>query len=186
MGHLSEKDFLTIDYLAQGSVRQRRCFNILKQHRIFEILDLYTPLLTGTIPIGIDVESSDLDIICRVDDFEEFKRYVTLNFHNYRAFHISLKDEVMVINFYVEEMEIEIFATNQPYYNNNAYRHLLTEYRVLNLLGEKFREEILQLRHEGVKTEPAFARLLGLEGDPFEALLNLESVSDTEIIEYYR
>ncbi|HRF37192.1 MAG TPA: DUF4269 domain-containing protein, partial [Saprospiraceae bacterium] len=57
----------------------------------------------------------------------------------------------------------------------NAYRHLLIEARLLEERGPEFRQQIIELKQQGVKTEPAFARLLGLEGDAYEALLRLES-----------
>jgi len=60
-------DFTKLDYLKIGNEKQKRAYEILTKYKIFEKLDNYSPLLTGTIPIEIDIESSDLDIICEVD-----------------------------------------------------------------------------------------------------------------------
>jgi hypothetical protein len=49
---------------------------------------------------------------------------------------------------------------------------MITEFRILQLRGEEFRHDIIALKKSGLKTEPAFASLLGLSGDPYEALLN--------------
>ena len=57
--------FKDIEYLKFGSERQKLAFHEIKQHRILEILEKYNPILTGTIPIGIDLPESDLDIICQ-------------------------------------------------------------------------------------------------------------------------
>ncbi|QCO12481.1 DUF4269 domain-containing protein (plasmid) [Azospirillum brasilense] len=35
--------------------------------------------------------------------------------------------------------------------------------------GPAFREEVLRMRGQGLKTEPTFASLLGLKGDPYRA-----------------
>ncbi|MNO76159.1 hypothetical protein D3C76_672280 [compost metagenome] len=44
------------------------------------------------------------------------------------------------------------------------------------LFYDHFRERIILLKTSGWKTEPAFAKALGLEGDPYEALLELEKL----------
>ena len=44
---------------------------------------------------------------------------------------------------------------------------------------------VKELKEKGVKTEPAFARLLGLDGDPYVAVLGLENVSDEDIMRFY-
>ncbi|WP_050009687.1 DUF4269 domain-containing protein [Flavobacterium sp. B17] len=60
-------DFTTINYLKTGNQKQKRAYEILTKYRIFEKLKDFSPLLAGTIPIEIDTEESDLDIICEVD-----------------------------------------------------------------------------------------------------------------------
>ena len=49
---------------------------------------------------------------------------------------------------------------------------MLIEYRLLRERGEMFRQEIIALKKQGHKTEPAFAIALGLKGDPYRELLN--------------
>ena len=46
--------------------------------------------------------------------------------------------------------------------------------RVLDIGGKKLRDEIKRLKRSGLKTEPAFAKLLFLDGDPYQAFLALE------------
>lgn len=40
---------------------------------------------------------------------------------------------------------------------------------------------IQQLKAVGLKTEPAFADYFGLSGDPYQAMLELESLTDDEL-----
>lgn len=56
-----------------------------------------------------------------------------------------------------------------------AYRHLIIEYNLLNQYGEKFRQQIIELKRQGHKTEPAFGLALGLTGDPYMELLKFET-----------
>ena len=47
-------------------------------------------------------------------------------------------------------------------------QHLIIEEQ-----GEEFREQVIKLKLQGYKTEPAFAKLLGLKGDPYVAMLEV-------------
>ncbi len=60
-------DFTRINYLRNGNERQKRALEVLTKYKVLEKLKPYSPLLTGTVPIQIDIESSDLDVICEVD-----------------------------------------------------------------------------------------------------------------------
>ena len=51
---------------------------------------------------------------------------------------------------------------------------MLIEHRLLQERGEAFRRAIITLKQRGYKTEPAFAKALGLKGDPYLALLPYE------------
>ena len=168
-------DFTTIDYLKSGNEKQRSAYEVLFQHRIFEKLKAYSPILAGTIPIEIDIEESDLDIICEVNDkagFERFLRDIFSEF-NIKAESLEINGEEAVIgNFVLEGFLIEIFGQNKPVTEQNAYRHLMAEYRILQEKGEDFKNEIIALKKQGIKTEPAFGILLGLE-NPYEDLLKL-------------
>lgn len=177
-----ENNFLDISYLKTGNLRQQKAYNILISSDIMSILKGFDPILTGTIPIGIDIEESDLDIVCKINNPVEFYQFLSDRFGNYTGFKIYYKtDNIIVCSFYVEEMMIEIFGSPLDSVCTNAYRHMVTENRILNLLGEGFKKKIVELKEGGLKTEPAFAFLLGLEGNPYEKLLDIESWTDEEI-----
>lgn len=177
-------DFKNYNYLKEGNEKQQKAYEVLKKLDIFNTLKDFSPILVGTIPINIDIGSSDLDIICEVYSFEEFQEIIEINYSMYNKFHINSyinNEKILTIGFYVDNMEIEIYAQSLETYKQNGYRHMIVEDRILKLAGDKAREEIIKLKKEGLKTEPAFARYLGIEGNPYDELLKLEKCSDKEI-----
>ncbi|MDR6403775.1 MULTISPECIES: DUF4269 domain-containing protein [Chryseobacterium] len=173
-------DFTTIDYLKNGSKKQKRVYEILTKHRILEKLKEYSPILAGTIPIEIDIEGSDLDIICEVDlRFEEdflddlmFSKFIPHDVKVKVEYPIINGEKCIVLNFMLEEFFIEIFGQNKPTIGQNAYRHMIAEYKILQEKGENFKQKIIELKQKGIKTEPAFGMLLGLN-NPYEDLLKM-------------
>lgn len=168
-------NFLNLSYLKSGNPKQQSAYQILIRNSILEKLVEFTPILVGTIPINIDIESSDLDITCYVQDKEKFKHSLLNHFQQEKGFRISENQTLNALkaNFFIEDFEIEIFGQNIPTKEQNAYRHMVIEHRLLLEKGEEFRLQIINLKKQGYKTELAFAKLLGLNGDAYEALLNL-------------
>lgn len=168
-------DFTEITYLQSGNTRQRAAYQVLQTLGVLTDLQAYTPRLTGTIPIGIDLPSSDLDIICCCSDHSTFSALVKKLYGKYSRFTIQTYDReavtCTVASFAYQSFELEIFAQHIPVDEQLAYRHMLIEYEVLQKEGAAFKNQIIQLKQQGWKTEPAFAQLLGLEGDPYQALL---------------
>ncbi len=170
-------NFLDISYLQSGNERQQKAYQVLTDKQVLEKLSPYHPIVVGTIPINIDIENSDLDIICQVSDKDEFIVHVNTLFGNEKDFSISesINFEALKANFIIDGLEIELFGQNTPTKQQNAYCHMLIEHKLLLEKGEEFRQEIIALKKQGYKTEPAFAKLLGIEGDAYEALLKLDS-----------
>ncbi len=181
----SEIDWHDLSYLARGNPRQRRALRVLNALDIFCILRDYSPVLAGTVPLGIDIEQSDLDIICEVRDLDVFERAVKGAFGTRDGFHIeqvTFKGLATVFaRFTFDGFPIEIFAQPRPVAQQNAYRHMVVEARLLAIGGEGARRAIRQMKRDGLKTEPAFARYFKVEGDPYEALLTLSSLSEEEV-----
>lgn len=168
-------NFLDISYLQSGNERQQKVYQVLTDNQILEKLSPYHPILVGTIPINIDIENSDLDIICHVSDKDEFIDQLNRLFKHQKGFFISESATFNAIKatFLMGGFEIEIFGQNIPTTQQNAYRHMLIEHKLLSTNGEKFRQDIIDLKNQGYKTEPAFAKLLGFEGNAYEELLKL-------------
>lgn len=172
-------NFDNIEYLQRGNNRQQQSYYTLTNHQILSKLKHFDPILVGTIPICIDIESSDLDIICCFADKQDFIETVTNHFRNEKNFeiraHQSEETSAIVANFVVDNFEIEIFGQSLPTRQQFAYRHMIIEYNLLNQYGEKFRQQIIELKRQGLKTEPAFGVALGLTGNPYIELLKFEA-----------
>ena len=172
------KNFKNIEYLKFGNERQKLAFSEIKKHKILEKLEKYSPILTGTIPIEVDLPESDLDIICECQNHSEFKAYLLNQFSDKKDFKVySIKQngiESTIAEFKTDNFLFEVFGQNIPTEKQNAYRHMIIENRVLNEKGNEFKQRIKELKSNGIKTEPAFAKLLRLDGDPYAELLKLE------------
>lgn len=66
--------------MKNGHERQNLAFDEIKKYKISEILEEYNPILIGTIPIGIDLPKSGLDIICECENQSEFRIYLSREF----------------------------------------------------------------------------------------------------------
>ncbi|QGK75398.1 DUF4269 domain-containing protein [Flavobacterium sp. SLB02] len=169
-------DFTTIEYLKNGNQKQQQAFEILTQNKVLLNLAEFDPILVGTIPINIDIENSDLDIICHWKNKTDFTEKLNSVFSKENEFTLResiINDkESIIANFKINDFEIEVFGQNTPTKNQNGYKHMIIEHEILQSKGENFRLEIIKLKQNGYKTEPAFAFLLGLKGDPYVELLN--------------
>ncbi len=161
----------------------KRHSDIVDATKIFSHYDHFNPVIVGTFPIDIAIESSDIDIIMQSSKLTSLMKMLIDDFSDYPDFEISLK-EVLVCRFRHCGYPIEVYASYEPVTSLNSYRHLVIEKRLLDLFSSKFREAVIRLKESGMKTEPAFAELLDLEGNPYEALLKLEKLSDGEIRSY--
>ncbi|QXP58087.1 DUF4269 domain-containing protein [Cellulophaga sp. HaHa_2_95] len=171
-------NFRTIDYLKSGNERQKLAFSDIKKHKVLEKLKKYHPILTGTIPIEIDVLESDLDIICECQNHSEFKAYLLDQFSqkkDFKMYSILQNDiESTIAEFKTDNFLFEIFGQNIPTEKQDAYRHMIIERNILEEKGFEFKQKVKDLKSSGIKTEPAFAKLLGLKGNPYAELLKLE------------
>lgn len=169
--------FDNITYLAKGTAMQKQAYVVLSKHGVIQRLNQYNPILAGTIPINIAIDGSDLDIICYFKIKDEFEISLKVNFSNCNNFKLTNAiingKETVIANFDLDNWPIEVFGQAIPTKQQAAYRHMIVEHRLLQQHGESLRQQIIMLKQQGYKTEPAFAKILGLTGNPYEALLTL-------------
>lgn len=164
-----------IAYLEFGNEKQKRAYNVIHQLNIMKDLKSYSPILCGTIPLGIDTASSDLDMIMEVHHLQDFAKIIHNYYGSYSGFRLKNKTirgkPIVKANFTYQEFEFELFGQSQPVAEQYAYLHMIIEKYLLDE-HPLWKSKIIALKEEGLKTEQAFCAMLGLTGDPYEALID--------------
>jgi hypothetical protein len=176
-------DWKDLTYLRQGSAQQRRTYDLLQRHKLLPRLGACDPVLVGTFPLDLTVPGSDLDIICEEPDLAAFRQTLAgfAAYPKYMVWLASTTEPALVASFEVEGLAVEVFGQALPTARQNGYRHMVVEARLLAAGGAALRQQVLALKASGVKTEPAFAQVLGLPGDPYHALLALEACDEAAL-----
>lgn len=172
-----ENRFLGDGYLREGSPRQRMAAATLDELEIDSLAGIAEWALAGTVPLNIDLPESDLDILIHAADPAAVRDVLTARFSHlpgFIAWAHSGEAGAWCLAFDTEHYPVEFFIQDMPLRRQRAFRHLVIEYVLLDRHGEDFRRRIRELKASGLKTEPAFAAALGLEGDPYAALLEMD------------
>jgi predicted metalloenzyme YecM len=169
--HLSLRSVINVE-------KNVRVWNAILASKVLKNFSEHNPLIAGTFPLEIDVENSDVDVLLFANNLEEVEAKLKkvygecLNF----TYSISMVDglDTLICNFTFQDVPFEIFAQARQPVRQNAYLHFLIEERLLNLGGAAFKKEIKRARLTGIKTEPAFAKILNIQDDPYKGLLELQ------------
>lgn len=185
--HLCAQAFKGLGKLANASEQGAKAANIVRRYGVLESLAAFDPVIVGTLPLAIDTPSSDIDILCNVRDFDAFEAAAKNAFAPFDDFGIHARPatahvpEARVVRFELEGLPIEIFATDRATTEQYGFIHMLVEGRILDVLGDAFANQIRDLKSQGIKTEPAFAKILGLKGDPYIVLAELAMLSPAQL-----
>lgn len=165
--------------------RQHDALRVLHALGIPALLAAYAPTLAGTVPIGVDIESSDLDVLCHASNIDAFAADVRRLYSGESGFDLRRPEKAgipsVVADFVRDGWPVQIFAQPVPVERQRGWLHLVAEARLLALAGPDVRAAIRALKRSGVKTEPAFARLFGLPGDPYETLAALAHANEATL-----
>ncbi|SEQ88459.1 protein of unknown function [Virgibacillus subterraneus] len=157
-----------------GNEIQQTAYKAVNELGTFNELSMYNPVLCGTLPIGIDVEGSDLDVIMEVQELNDFKDRLQSLYSSKESFKINTttirNKEVIKANFIFNNFEFELFGQDQPVHKQHAYLHMVIELELLQQ-DSKLRKNVVKLKQQGYKTEPAFCTILGITGDPYAGLI---------------
>lgn len=158
--------------------------SVLDELNLLTRLARFEPTVIGTPPLDIDIDSSDIDIACTAADLRDFESEINADFASAQDFVVEqltkFHDPAVRAAFRYHGWEIELFCQTLPIREQHGVRHFLIEQRLLDA-EPRLRAKVLQGKQAGQKTEPAFASILRLDGDPYEAMLALENFSDREL-----
>lgn len=157
-------------------------FSALKTTNVLNLLASFSPLIAGTFPLSVNIDSSDIDILISAKNLTFMKDVLIENFKKYSDFkckEVLVQNEPsIIVTFSYKNINFEIFGQCTPSVRQKAYRHFLIEERLLKIGGDSFKEKVLSARKQGMKTEPAFAKVLNLKGDSYDLLLDLQKRSN--------
>lgn len=156
---------------------------ILDEARLFERLRAFDLRWVGSIPLDIHGPGADADICCSaLGDLDGFETFLRSEFGQLADASIlpnhHAGEASVIAKFSLGDLPVEIYGRNRPVETHESYIHWLAEHRLLELAGDRLREDFRLAKAGGLKTEPAFARVLGLGGDPYIEVLKLASPSD--------
>ena len=133
-------DFTSIEYLKTGNSLQQKTYRIITEYNILETLSKYNPIVVGTIPIDIHIESSDVDIILESNEINILAIHLERHFFQFKNYHLEIKNEnILICNFLIEDLPFEIYACSTKTIEQNGYRHMIIENEILNHFGNDFK-----------------------------------------------
>lgn len=152
--------------------------------KVMDVLREHDPHIAGTLPLGIDIPGSDIDVLCHAPDAGAFTQLVWSAFGDQAEFSIRQwtgDEQPVIASFEAHGWPFELFGHTSPVPLQRGWRHFEVERRLLALGGAPFRQAVMERRRRGAKTEPAFADSLSFEGDPYTALLEIQSCDDGQL-----
>lgn len=158
-------DFFDLTYLSKGSTIQQAGYRAIMSCGIMQLLKDFNPVVVGTLPLDLFTYSSDIDIICQFIDMAKFQSVLREPTRKKLG-----GIESVIANFERDKFQFEIVGQPVPVTEQKAFRHMVAEWNILAANDQDFKSRIMELKRKGFKTEPAFAQVLGLKGDPYEAL----------------
>ncbi|OEC95103.1 MULTISPECIES: DUF4269 domain-containing protein [unclassified Rhizobium] len=154
----------------------------LRRINLLETLAPFDPHVAGTPPLGLDLPTSDIDVLCYAPDPQVFTQTVWDAYSTCDGFSVRQwtgRERPIIAVFAAADWTFELFGQALPVPEQHGWKHFQVEHRLLGIGGSRFRAAVMQLRDGGMKTEPAFAATLSLETcDPYEALFEMAGWPD--------
>jgi len=142
-------NFQDISYLKSGNARQRGLYRALIRSKVLEKLKGFEATLVSTICIGIDTDTSDVDIICSFVDSGGFRGEISRWFGSCDAFQwgqSTSSESAVVATFECAGFVFEVYGDTIPVRDQNAYRHLNIMSNLLAMADEKLRADVRALK----------------------------------------
>ncbi|MCG8315213.1 MAG: DUF4269 domain-containing protein [Pseudomonadales bacterium] len=153
----------------------------ISQSRVKEIFETYSPSIVSTIFVELDTNQSDIDVVCEYQQQSAFASLISSSFQNCDCYSLDVYSKCVIGRFKVASFLFEIYGAPIPVTQQLAFRHYQIMLRLARLGGNPFKQRVRELKNSGLKTEPAISQLLGLEGDAYSAVLELELWSNEKL-----
>tara|TARA_B110001454_G_scaffold219201_1_gene251913 strand:- start:56814 stop:57848 length:1035 start_codon:yes stop_codon:yes gene_type:complete len=155
---------------------------LVSELNLLEMFKDHEPFIAGTVPLAVDLPTADLDLLVTFSDVAKFKEMCHQGFALLPEFEISMGEingtPYCLCRFDYRGIPVEIFCSAQSTFRQNGYLHFNSEEKILKYARSTWTKEILELKQTGLKTEPAFARLLqSRDVDAYQFILDLQKKS---------
>lgn len=157
---------------------------VLDESRVLERLAAFDPHVAGTFPLGLNVVGSDIDVLCHAHDVAAFAEAVWSAYAYLEHFALMqwcCAPHALIARFTLGGVAFELFGGADPVVQQAAWQHFEVERHLLDMGGEPFYRAVMSERARGLKTEPAFAKVLGLSGDAFNQMLMLALLDECDL-----
>lgn len=162
----------------------QKVWSAVSNSKILNHFKSHYPLIAGTFPLGVNIPTSDVDVLLYSDNLQALEEKLKNQYSNQSDFEISQTEvdglPTLICQFNWENVPFEVFAQKRHPVKQKAYRHFLIEERLLKLGGDHFYQKVLSARGGGLKTELAFGKVLGLD-NPYEELLTLQKLPNRSL-----
>lgn len=151
---------------------------------VMERLKPFDPRVVGTLPLDLAVPGSDIDIVCHAFDPDAFAEIIWTHYRSAADFALyrwTSDTRPVIARFMWDGWPFELFGDHRPVDRQPGWIHFDVERRLLALDDGRLRRAVSRLRAGGLKTEPAFAAVLGISGDPYRGLLELAAATDAAL-----
>lgn len=180
--HLSLESVITLE-------KHPKAWKALQESKVLALFRDNNPLVVGTFPLGIETSKSDVDILMESSDLDGMERLLTKHFSHLPNFVVETQDvdelQTLICHFDLNDVPFELFVQNKETVKQTAHRHFLIEERFLKIGGSLFKEAVMKERNNGLKTEPAYAKVLNLNGNSAQLLLDLQLKSNTHLVKTF-
>ena len=165
-------------------MRRPSYLDAIERTRLLAVLAAFDPHVAGSLPLGLDLPSSGIDVLCHAPDPVAFAWTLWHACASRRHFSIRQwidRTRPVIASFEADGWRFELFGATQPVRQQDGWRHFDVERRLLLLGGAAFRCSVMGHRARGLKTEAAFAAALGLRDDPYAAMSRLYDHGDPKL-----
>ncbi|WFU16226.1 DUF4269 domain-containing protein [Bradyrhizobium sp. CB3481] len=151
---------------------------------VLDVLRAFDPRVVGTLPLGLSVPGSDVDIVCHASEPTVLAEAIWAHYRccdGFALYQWLAQERPLIARFEWGGWSFEVFGDHRPVDQQRGWLHFEIERRLLVLDDGRLRKAVARQRSQGVKTEPAFAAVLGIPGDPYLGLLDLAGETDAQL-----